>query len=168
MFKKYLTEFLGTFWLVLGGCGSALLSAAFPKLGIGFLGVALAFGFTLMTMGLSLAPLSNCHFNPAVTIGLYAAGRFELRKIPGFILAQVIGACLAAFVLYLIVMGKPEFNLIEHGLAANGYALHSPGGYAWSACFLSECLLTGMFVLIVLLAGKNLPDNLRPIVIGLG
>lgn len=167
MFKKYFSECLGTFWLVLGGCGSAVFSATFPKSGIGFLGVSLAFGLTVLTMAFSLGRISGCHLNPAVTVGLYVAGKFELKQLPGFIFSQIIGAVVAAIVLYLIASGKPGFILAQDGLAANGYGVHSPGHYALTACFISELILTFMFLMIIIHANDKLTENFAPIAIGL-
>src|ERR1043165_7066787 len=127
--KRAVAEFIGTFWLVFGGCGSAVLAAAFPKVGIGLTGVALAFGLTVLTMAYAIGHVSGCHLNPAVTVGLTVGGRFSARELPGYVVAQVIGAVLAAAVLYLIASGAPGFD-INGGLASNGYAEHSPGGYS--------------------------------------
>ena len=135
MLKKVLAELLGTFWLVLGGCGSAVLAAKFHLLGIGFLGVAFAFGLTLLTMCCIFAPISGCHLNPAVSIGLWAAGQFNFKEIPAYIVAQVIGALIAAAVLYLIANGQNGFEL-QNGFASNGYGPHSPGHYSLFACFI--------------------------------
>lgn len=146
MFKPFSAEFFGTFWLVLGGCGSALISAAFPQLGIGFLGVALAFGLTVVTMAYAVGHISGAHFNPAVTLGLWAGGRFPAARVLPYIITQVIGGIAAAAVLYGIASGKAGFDATTSGFAANGYGLHSPGGYALSACMLSEFVLSAFFV----------------------
>ena len=142
-------EFLGTFWLVLGGCGAAVLAAAFPDLGIGFLGVALAFGLTVLTGAYAFGPISGAHFNPAVSIGLWAGGRFDSRKLPAYIGAQLAGAIVASGVLYLIASGQPGFD-VAAGFAANGYGLHSPGGYSLGAALITEFVMTFMFVIVIL------------------
>jgi aquaporin Z len=142
-------EFLGTFWLVLGGCGSAVLAAAFPSLGIGFAGVALAFGLTVLTGAYAFGPISGAHFNPAISIGLWAGGRFDGRKLPAYIGAQLAGAIIASGVLYLIASGQPGFN-VAAGFAANGYGPHSPGGYSLGAGMLTEFVMTFMFLMVVL------------------
>src|SRR5207247_3706291 len=149
MVPKLLSEFLGTFWLVLGGCGSAVLAAAFPNLGIGFAGVALAFGLTVLTGAYAFGPISGGHFNPAVTIGLWAGGRFPARDIPAYVIAQLIGAIVAAGILYLIASGKAGFDL-SAGFAANGFAEHSPGGYSLTAAVITEIVMTFMFLILVL------------------
>jgi aquaporin Z len=149
MFPKLLSEFLGTFWLVLGGCGSAVLAAAFPSLGIGFVGVSLAFGLTVLTGAYTFGPISGGHFNPAVTFGLWAGGRFPARDIPGYVIAQVIGAVVAAGVLYLIASGKAGFDL-SGGFASNGYGEHSPGGYSLAAGAITEIVMTFMFLTVIL------------------
>ena len=141
-------EFFGTFWLVLGGCGSAVISAGFPELGIGFLGVALAFGLTVLTMAYAIGHISGCHLNPAVTLGLTTSGRFPASDLIPYWIAQLAGAIAAAGVLYLIATGKPDFVL--GGFAANGYAEHSPGGYSLEAAFISEFVLTFMFLFVIL------------------
>src|SRR4051812_34202809 len=146
--KRLAAELIGTFWLVLGGCGAAVLSATFPNTGIGFLGVALAFGLTVLTMAYAIGHVSGCHLNPAVSIGIAAAGRFSFSELPAYIFAQVSGACTGATVLYAIASGRPGFNM--GGFAANGYGAHSPGGYALGACALAEVVLTCMFLLIIL------------------
>ena len=145
-----LAEAFGTFWLVFGGCGSAVLSAAFPDVGIGLLGVSLAFGLTVLTMAYAVGHVSGGHFNPAVTVGLWAGGRFDARDIPPYIVAQVAGGIIAAFTLYLIASGKPGFDLGVSGLASNGVASHSPGGYSLQAGFIAEVLLTGFFLFIIM------------------
>jgi aquaporin Z len=148
VFPKLSSEFLGTFWLVLGGCGSAVLAGAFPSYGIGFTGVSLAFGLTVLTGVYALGPISGGHFNPAVTIGLWAGGRFRGRDILPYIVAQVIGATAAAGVLYLIASGKPDFELGR--FAANGYGDHSPGTYSLAACLITELVMTFMFLVVIL------------------
>ena len=130
LFKRSVTELLGTFWLVLGGCGSAVLAAAFPDVGIGLLGVALAFGLTVVTMAFAIGHISGCHLNPAVSFGLWVGGRFPAKELPAYIIAQVLGGVIAAGLLYMIASGKPGFDLAASGLAANGYGAHSPGGYS--------------------------------------
>jgi len=149
MYRKCLAEFIGTFWLVLGGCGSAVLAAAFPGVGIGLAGVSLAFGLTVLTGAYALGPISGGHFNPAVTVGLWAGGRFPARQIVPYIVVQVCGAITAAAVLYLIASGKPGFDLAG-GFASNGYGEHSPGGYSLTAALVTEVVMTFMFVLIIL------------------
>ena len=149
MFRKCLAEFIGTFWLVLGGCGSAVLAATFPAVGIGFAGVALAFGLTVLTGAYALGPVSGGHFNPAVTVGLWAGGRFPARQIGPYILVQVAGAIAAAAVLYAIASGKPGFDAAA-GFAANGYGAHSPGNYSLGSALITEIVMTFMFVLIIL------------------
>lgn len=148
MFPKLVCEFLGTFWLVLGGCGSAILAGAFPQFGIGFLGVSLAFGLTVLTGAYAFGPVSGGHFNPAVSIGLWAGGRFPGRNLPTYIVAQVAGAVVAAGVLYLIATGKPGFELGR--FAANGYGEHSPGGYSLASSLLTEIVMTFVFLLVIL------------------
>lgn len=161
-------ELLGTFWLVFGGCGSAVLAAAFPGVGIGLLGVALAFGLTVLTMAYAIGHISGCHLNPAVSIGLAVGKRFPVSEVPAYIAAQIAGAIAAAGALYVIASGKPGFEL-SAGLASNGYGLHSPGGYALSACLMSEVLLTFMFLMIILGATDiRAPQGFAPIAIGLG
>lgn len=159
---------MGTFWLVFGGCGSAVLAAAFPSVGIGFLGVALAFGLTLLTMCYAIGHISGCHLNPAVSLGLAAGRRFPARELPAYICAQVIGGIIGAAVLYAIASGKPGFDLAG-GLAANGYGAHSPGGYGLPACLLAEVVLTFMFLMIILGAlDRRAPQGFAPIAIGFG
>jgi len=166
--KKYGAEFVGTFWLVLGGCGSAVIAAAFPGVGIGLLGVSLAFGLTVLTMAFAIGHISGCHLNPAVSVGLWAGGRFEARELPPYIVAQVLGAVAAASVLFIIASGKPGFDLIG-GFASNGYGAHSPGGYSMLAAFLTEVVMTMMFLLIIMGAtDKRAPQGFAPIAIGLG
>ena len=149
MVKKYVAEFIGTFWLVLGGCGSAVLAANFPEVGIGFAGVALAFGLTVLTAAYALGPVSGGHFNPAVTVGLWAGGRFPARHIVPYVIVQVAGAIVAAAVLYAIASGKPGFDAAA-GFAANGYGEHSPGHYSLASSLITELVMTFMFVLIIL------------------
>jgi aquaporin Z len=168
MGTKLGAEFIGTFWLVLGGCGSAVLAAAFPGLGIGFAGVALAFGLTVLTMAYAIGHISGCHLNPAVSFGLWAGKRFKGSDLAGYIMAQVLGGAAAALVLYLIASGTSGFSL-SGGFAANGYGEHSPGGYAVSAAFICELVMTFMFLMIILGAtDKRAPKGFAPIAIGLG
>lgn len=166
LFKRSVTELLGTFWLVLGGCGSAVLAASSP-LGIGVLGVAIAFGLTVLTMAFAIGHISGCHLNPAVSVGLTVGGRFPARELPAYIVAQVIGAIIAAGLIYYIASGKEGFDLAA-GLASNGYGEHSPGKYSMAAGFVCELVMTAMFVLIILGAtDKRAPAGLAPIAIGL-
>jgi aquaporin Z len=166
--KKYAAELVGTFWLVLGGCGSAVLAAAFPNLGIGLLGVALAFGLTVLTMAYAIGHISGCHLNPAISIGLWAGGRFPAKQVLPYIVAQVIGAIAAGGVLYLIASGKAGFD-VSAGFASNGYGAHSPGGYSLHAALICEVVMTMMFLLIILGAtDKRVPAGFAPIAIGLG
>lgn len=165
--RKLFAEFIGTFWLVFGGCGSAVLAAAFPDLGIGFVGVSLAFGLTVLTMAYAVGGISGGHFNPAVSIGLTAAGRFPASSLPGYIVAQVVGAIVAAAVLYLIASGKAGW--VPGGFASNGYGEHSPGGYSMLSAFIAEALLTFMFLWIILGSTHGrAPTGFAPISIGLG
>lgn len=166
--KKLFAEFFGTFWLVFGGCGSAVFAAAYPELGIGFAGVALAFGLTVLTMAFAVGHISGGHFNPAVSIGLWAGGKFEAKNLVGYIMAQLIGAVFAAGALYLIVSNKADFETIG-GFAANGYGDLSPGGYSMTAALIAEFLLT-MFFLLIILGSTNsrAPKGFAPIAIGLG
>jgi aquaporin Z len=167
MFPKLAAEFLGTFWLVLGGCGSAVLAAAFPEVGIGLLGVSLAFGLTVVTGAYALGPISGGHFNPAVSVGLWAGGRFPGSQLPAYILAQVAGGIVGAGVLYLIASGQPEFSLAG-GFASNGYAEHSPGGYSLSAALVAELVMTFMFLIVILGAThKRAPVGFAGLAIGL-
>jgi aquaporin Z len=167
MTKKLGAEFLGTFWLVLGGCGSAVLAAAFPDLGIGFLGVALAFGLTVLTMAFAVGHISGCHLNPAVSIGLWAGGRFSSKELVPYIVAQVLGGLCAGAVLYFIASGKAGFD-VSAGFASNGYGAHSPGGYSLGAAFVTEVVLTLMFLLVIHGAtDKRAPQGFAPIAIGL-
>jgi aquaporin Z len=169
MGRKALAEFFGTFWLVLGGCGSAVLSAAFPDVGIGLLGVALAFGLTVLTMAYSIGHISGCHLNPAVTVGLWAGGRFPAREIPAYIFAQVLGAIVAAFVLYFIASGKSGFALGPNSLAVNGVGNLSPGGYSMQAGIVTEVVLTAFFLVIIMgSTHERAPAGFAPIAIGLG
>ena len=165
--KRSLAEFFGTFWLVFGGCGSAVLAAKFPVVGIGFLGVALAFGLTVLTMAFAIGHISGCHLNPAVSAGMVAGRRFPASYLLPYVVAQVAGACAAAGVLYLIARGKAGFDL-SAGFASNGYGAHSPGGYSLPACFLAEVVLTAFFLLIILgSTDRRAPQTLAPIAIGL-
>ena len=165
--KRCGAEFFGTFWLVFGGCGSAVLAAAFPQLGIGFAGVALAFGLTLLTMAYAIGHISGCHINPAVSVGLWAGGRFPVSELAPYIIAQVLGAIAASTTLYFIASGKAGFDL-SSGFAANGYADHSPGGYSLGACLLAEIVLTFFFLLIILGAtDRRAPAGFAGIPIGL-
>jgi aquaporin Z len=167
MKKQVAAEFFGTFWLVFGGCGSAVLAAAFPDVGIGLLGVSLAFGLTVLTMAYAVGPISGGHFNPAVSVGLLAGGRFSSSALLPYIIAQVIGAIVAAGVLYLIASGKTGFDL-SAGFASNGYGTHSPGGYSFFACLVAEVVLTFMFLLIIMGAtDPRVPQGFAPIAIGL-
>jgi aquaporin Z len=152
--KQYGAEFVGTFWLVLGGCGSAVLAAAFPDVGIGLLGVALAFGLTVLTMAYAIGHISGCHLNPAISIGLWAGGRFPANKLLPYIIAQVLGGIVAGGVLYLIASGKAGFD-VSAGFAANGYGDHSPGGYSLSAALVTEVVMTMMFLLIIMGLHQN-------------
>lgn len=164
--QKWSAEFLGTFWLTLGGCGSAVLAAAFPQLGIGFLGVSLAFGLTVLTGAYALGPISGGHFNPAVSAGLVLAGRFKLSELPGYVVSQVAGATAAAAVLYLIATGKPEAVL--GGFATNGYGAHSPGGYGLLSAAVTEVILTAVFLIVILGAtAKRAKGGMGGLAIGL-
>jgi aquaporin Z len=166
--QKCLAEFIGTFWLVFAGCGSAVLEAAYPKTGIGFLGVGVAFGLTVLTMAYAIGHISGCHLNPAVTLGLIAGKRFPARDFPAYFIAQLIGAIAGAAVLYLIASGNPDFSL-QNGFACNGYGDHSPGGYSLRAGFISETVLTFMFLVIILGASHDrIPAGFAPIPVGLG
>lgn len=168
MFKKLSAEFFGTFWLVFGGCGSAVLAAAYPELGIGFAGVALAFGLTVLTMAYAVGHISGGHFNPAVTLGLVAGGRFNAKEALGYIIAQVIGGIVGAAVLYAIASGKAGFD-VSAGFASNGYGEHSPNGFSLSAVIIAEIILTAFFLIIIHGAtDKNAPAGFAPIAIGLG
>jgi aquaporin Z len=166
--NKLVAEFFGTFWLVLGGCGSAVLAASFPELGIGFLGVAIAFGLTLLTMAFAIGHISGCHLNPAVSIGLAAGGRFPARELPGYIIAQVVGGLAGAGVLFLIASGQAGFD-VHAGFASNGYGEHSPGGFSLQAALICEVVMTMMFLVIILGAtDSRAPAALAPVAIGLG
>src|SRR5215469_10050762 len=166
--KRATAEFFGTFWLTFGGCGSAVLAAAFPGLGIGFLGVSLAFGLTVLTMAYAIGHISGCHLNPAVSVGLVAGKRFPVSELPAYVIAQVAGAMAAAGVLYIIASGKAGFDLAG-GFASNGYAAHSPGGYSLLACLVAEVVLTFMFLMIIMGAtDRRAPQGFAPIAIGLG
>jgi len=165
--KKYVAEFFGTFWLVLGGCGSAVLAAAFPEVGIGLLGVSLAFGLTVLTMAFAIGHISGCHLNPAISIGLWAGGRFPAKELVPYIISQVLGAILAGGVLYIIAAGKAGFD-VSAGFASNGYDIHSPGGYSLLAAFVTEVVMTMMFLLVIMGAtDKRAPQGFAPIAIGL-
>lgn len=165
--KSYGAEFVGTFWLVLGGCGSAVLAAAFPGVGIGLLGVSLAFGLTVLTMAYAIGHISGCHLNPAVSIGLWAGGRFPASKLLPYIVAQVLGGIAAGGVLYLIASGKAGFSLAG-GLASNGYGEHSPGGYSLTAALVTEVVMTMMFLIVILGATDHrAPAGFAPLPIGL-
>ncbi|WP_207538951.1 aquaporin Z [Sabulicella rubraurantiaca] len=164
--QKLTAEFIGTAWLVLGGCGSAVLAAAFPEVGIGLLGVSFAFGLTVLTMAFAIGHVSGCHLNPAVTLGLVSAGRFPASEALPYIVAQVLGAIFGAAVLYGIASGKPGFEL--GNFAANGYGANSPGGYAMSSAFLAEAVLTALFLVVILGAtSRRAPASLAPVAIGL-
>ena len=164
--KVYVAEFVGTFWLVLGGCGSAVLAAAFPELGIGFVGVSLAFGLSVLTMAYSIGHISGCHLNPAVSIGLAAGGRFPFAQLPGYIASQLLGAVAGAGVLYIIAMGKADFAL--GGFASNGYGEHSPGGYSMMAGLFTEIVMTAVFLFVIMgSTSKRAPAGFAPIAIGL-
>ena len=166
--NKYLAECFGTFWLVFGGCGSAVLAAAYPELGIGFAGVALAFGLTVLTMAYAVGHISGGHFNPAVSVGLFIGGRFEGKELLPYIIAQVIGAILAAAVLYFVATGKAEFDIAASGLASNGYGEHSPGGYSMAAALTIEIVLTAFFLIIIMgSTDARAPKGFAPIAIGL-
>jgi aquaporin Z len=165
--KKYGAEFIGTFWLVLGGCGSAVLAAAFPDVGIGLLGVSLAFGLTVLTMAFAIGHISGCHLNPAVSFGLWAGGRFPAKELPAYIAAQVLGGIAAGGALYLIASGKAGFD-VTAGFASNGYGAHSPGGYSLLAALLTEVVMTMMFLVVILGAtDPKAPQGFAPIAIGL-
>ena len=165
--KKYIAELVGTFWLVLGGCGSAVIAAAFPELGIGLLGVSLAFGLTVLTMAFAIGHISGCHLNPAVSIGLWAGGRFESKDLLPYIIAQVLGAILAGGILFIIASGQSGFDLAG-GFASNGFGEHSPGGYTLFAAFVTEVVMTMMFLVVILGAtDKRAPAGFAPIAIGL-
>ena len=165
--KRLGAEFIGTFWLVLGGCGSAVLAAAFPNVGIGLLGVSLAFGLTVLTMAFAIGHISGCHLNPAVSVGLWAGGRFPAKDLVPYIVAQVLGGVLAGAVLFVIASGKAGFD-VTAGFAANGYAEHSPGGYSLLAALVTEVVMTLMFLVVILGAtDRRAPQGFAPIAIGL-
>jgi aquaporin Z len=166
--RAYVAEFFGTFWLVLGGCGSAVLAAAFPDVGIGLLGVSLAFGLTVLTMAFAIGHISGCHLNPAVSVGLWAGGRFPANQLLPYIVAQVVGAVVAGGVLYVIASGQAGFD-VAAGFASNGYGEHSPGGYSMLAALVTEIVMTMMFLVIILGAtDERAPKGFAPIAIGLG
>jgi len=166
--KRAIAEFIGTFWLVFGGCGSAVLAAAFPGLGIGFAGVALAFGLTVLTMAFAIGHISGCHLNPAVSVGLVVGKRFPASDLVPYVIAQVLGGIAGSSVLYVIASGREGFSLAG-GFAANGYAAHSPGGYSMVACLVAEITLTFMFLMIIMGAtDKRAPAGFAPVAIGLG
>ena len=166
--KKYLAEFVGTFWLVLGGCGSAVLAAAFPDVGIGLVGVSLAFGLTVLTMAYAIGHISGCHLNPAVSVGLCVGGRFPANQLMPYIIAQVLGAIAAAAVLYMIASGQAGFD-VSAGFASNGYGTSSPGGYSMLAVLVTEVVMTAMFLVIIMGAtDSRAPAGFAPIAIGLG
>lgn len=166
--QKGVAEFVGTYWLVLGGCGSAVLAAAFPEVGIGLLGVSLAFGLTVVTMAYSIGHISGCHLNPAVTVGLWAGGRFDAKDMPLYIIAQVLGAIAAAYTLCIIAMGQPGYVLEPNGLAVNGVANHSPGGYSMQAGLVIEIIMTAFFLLVIMgSTHSRAPAGFAPLAIGL-
>lgn len=165
--RKYVAEFFGTFWLVLGGCGSAVLAAAFPDVGIGLLGVSLAFGLTVLTMAFAIGHISGCHLNPAVSLGLWAGGRFKAKDLFPYIVFQVLGGIAAGGVLFMIASGKAGFD-VSAGFASNGYGAHSPGGYTLLAALVTEVVMTMMFLVVILGATDNrAPKGLAPVAIGL-
>jgi len=166
--RRMAAEAVGTFWLVFGGCGSAVLAAAFPEVGIGLLGVALAFGLTVLTMAYAIGHVSGCHLNPAVTVGLWSGGRFPAKEIPAYVLAQVVGAIVAAALLYVIASGTASYDLATNGLAANGYGEASPGKYSMNAGLVIEIVLTAMFLVVILgSTDTRAPAGFAPIAIGL-
>ncbi len=168
LLRRSIAEFLGTFWLVFGGCGAALISAAFPELGIGFLGVAFAFGLTLLTMAYAIGHISGCHINPAVTCGLVAGKRFPVRELPAYVIAQILGGIAAAAVLYVVVTGNPSFNAASSTFASNGYGAHSPGNYSLLSCFVAEFVVAFFFLVVIMGAtDKRVPPGVAPIAIGL-
>ncbi|WP_063650832.1 aquaporin Z [Aliivibrio fischeri] len=165
--NKYMAEFIGTFWLVLGGCGSAVLAAAFPELGIGFVGVSLAFGLTVLTMAFAIGHISGCHLNPAVSVGLWVGGRFDAKDLVPYIVSQVLGGIAAGGILYLIASGQAGFELAG-GFASNGFGEHSPGGYTMTAALITEVVLTAMFLIVIMGAtDSRAPAGFAPIAIGL-
>lgn len=168
MLRKFTAELIGTAWLVLGGCGSAVLAAGFPTLGIGFVGVSFAFGLTVLTMAYAIGHVSGCHLNPAVSVGLWAGGRFKASELPAYIAAQLIGGIVGAAVLYAIASGKAGFD-VHAGFASNGYGAHSPGGYTLAAAFVCEVAMTFAFLFVILGSTHgNAPRGFAPIAIGLG
>jgi aquaporin Z len=167
--RRMAAEAIGTFWLVFGGCGSAVLAAAFPEVGIGLLGVSLAFGLTVLTMAFAIGHISGCHLNPAVTVGLWSGGRFPAKEIPAYVLAQVAGAIVAAGLLFVVASGTASYDLATNGLAANGYGSESPGGYSMQAGLVIEIVLTAMFLVVILgSTDTRAPAGFAPIAIGLG
>jgi len=166
--QRTIAEALGTFWLVFGGCGSAVLAAAFPDVGIGLAGVSLAFGLTVLTMAYTVGHISGCHLNPAVTFGLWAGGRFAAKDIPAYVAAQLVGAIAAAALLYVVASGSPDYVLAQNGLASNGFGAHSPGGYTMIAGLIIEVLMTFFFLLVIMGAtDTRAPAGFAPIAIGL-
>lgn len=166
--KRMLAEVIGTFWLVFAGCGSAVIAAAFPQVGIGLLGVSLAFGLVVLTMAYAIGHVSGCHLNPAVSLGLWAGKRFPAKDLVPYIFAQLIGAILGAAMLYLVASGRPEFSA-SNGFASNGYGLHSPGGYSLGACMTAEIVLTFMFLMVIMgSTARRAPQGFAPLAIGLG
>ncbi len=166
--NKYMAEVFGTFWLVLGGCGSAVLAAGFPDIGIGLLGVSLAFGLTVLTMAFAIGHVSGCHLNPAVTVGLWAGGRFDTKDVIPYIIAQVVGGVIAGGVLYVIATGQAGFDVVGSGFASNGYGEHSPGQYSMVAALVTEVVMTVMFLIVIMGAtDKRAPQGFAPIAIGL-
>ncbi|MEZ9396255.1 aquaporin Z [Vibrio splendidus] len=166
--NRYIAEMFGTFWLVLGGCGSAVLAAGFPDVGIGLLGVSLAFGLTVLTMAFALGHISGCHLNPAITIGLWSGGRFDAKDVAPYIIAQVIGGLIAGGVLYVIASGQAGFDVVGSGFAANGYGEHSPGGYSLTAALVCEVVMTMVFLFVIMGAtDSKAPTGFAPIAIGL-
>ncbi|MEZ8775304.1 aquaporin Z [Vibrio sp. 10N.247.310.17] len=166
--NRYIAEMFGTFWLVLGGCGSAVLAAAFPDVGIGLLGVSLAFGLTVLTMAFAIGHISGCHLNPAVTIGLWSGGRFDAKDVAPYIIAQVIGGIIAGGVLFVIASGQAGFDAAASGFASNGYGEHSPGGYSLTAALVCEVVMTMVFLFVIMAAtDSKAPAGFAPIAIGL-
>ncbi|WP_281241736.1 aquaporin Z [Thalassotalea agarivorans] len=166
--NKYVAECIGTFWLVLGGCGSAVLAAGFPDVGIGLLGVSLAFGLTVLTMAYAIGHISGCHLNPAVSVGLWAGGRFETKELLPYIVAQVIGGVIGGGILYVIATGQAGFDVVASGFASNGFGEHSPGGYSMTAALVAEVVLTAVFIIVIMGAtDKRAPAGFAPIAIGL-
>jgi aquaporin Z len=166
--KQYGAEFFGTFWLVLGGCGSAVLAATFPEVGIGLLGVSLAFGLTVLTMAFAIGHISGCHLNPAISIGLCAGGRFPAKQLAPYLIAQVLGAIAAGGVLYIIASGQEGFDVVTSGFACNGFGEHSPGGYSLTAALVCEGVMTAFFLIVIMGAtDERAPVGLAPVAIGL-